>query len=360
MIILFFQAEDGIRNSPRKVIKKTSPKEKKSYDTRKGFPVELAAAYTTYKGIGATHDKTILMMKDLYEKPGCFYVGITRVREPKDIYIPLSEFPSALDVRCQRLQRVVMECENLERHVRVTCALLEVSRNLSEEQKDMAKIITDCWRKFVKDPVEMIADRQLDCDAFLNVLSQLRETDAKLLLEPTPMLCDYERNMLIDYKKPAKTKRPKRPESGTNGKRTRTQSGSTNMPPPKKKPPTKITPQPSVVPAPTIVPPPTVVRAPPIVTAPAQVIPHFKNEGKNACWLNSMMHIILMMYKGQAQNNVVVHGNESSFWTCVQEIINNYATCFTDFYRPRIQVGNNSWSLRRLVATMTMSVQATS
>merc|ERR1711867_80529 len=93
-----------------------------SYETREGFPVELAASYTTYKGIGTNQKKTEMAMLKIVEKPGCAYVGLTRNREPKDIYIPPEEFPSALDLRLQRLSPLTTDAENLERHARIKSA----------------------------------------------------------------------------------------------------------------------------------------------------------------------------------------------------------------------------------------------
>ena len=43
-------------------------------------------------------------MTQLFDKPGAAYVGMTRVKEPKDLHIPDSEYPTALDLRVQRLK----------------------------------------------------------------------------------------------------------------------------------------------------------------------------------------------------------------------------------------------------------------
>ena len=195
--------------APRKINKESRDGEKtKSYTTRRGFMVELSAAYTTYKAIGATHDKSVWMMKGLVDKPGCAYVGLTRIRTPKDLHIPPAESFSALDYRLQRLKPVVLECDNFEREIRIKCAQLEVYLQLTPEQQDIANIIVTSWRNLVKNTDKMLEGHNINVDTFNHVLSQLQNTDVELLLTPTPLLTPDEKNMLEQHQKTIKAQHP--------------------------------------------------------------------------------------------------------------------------------------------------------
>ena len=205
--------DDALKNctliAPRKVSrhdknKKKSTSEKSSFEWRKGYPVELAYCYTTYKAIGDTHEKTIWKMKDITHLPGMAYVGFTRVREPKDLYIPETERPSLADLRLQRLLPVVIESENFERIVRVKSAFKELSIKFNDTEKQIATAIYKKWQKYKENEDEIIAsfDTNLkniySIKMFRNVLDQLKNSDVKLLLNPIQFVDLVNRKFVLD------------------------------------------------------------------------------------------------------------------------------------------------------------------
>ena len=101
---------------------KTRYQEYRTQKTRTGFPIELAFVMTAFKGIGDNHLRSEVMVKGFCNKSGLFLVGISRVRNPKHLYIPPNHWPSALELQVQRLNPQVLESENLERIIRVTGA----------------------------------------------------------------------------------------------------------------------------------------------------------------------------------------------------------------------------------------------
>ena len=80
--------------------------------TRKQFPLELAYVMTAFKGIGATHARTIAKLKGMFHKPGLFLVACTRVKNPKHLHIPNDQFPTVDDLRQQRLNLDVLASQN--------------------------------------------------------------------------------------------------------------------------------------------------------------------------------------------------------------------------------------------------------
>ena len=89
---------------------------------RTQFPVELAYTMTTFKGIGATHERTELKLKGIFGTPGVFLVGTTRVKNPKHLYIPPGHWPSASEVSSQRQRASVLQSKTFERVVRAKSA----------------------------------------------------------------------------------------------------------------------------------------------------------------------------------------------------------------------------------------------
>ena len=90
--------------------------------TRIQFPLELAFVMTAYKGIGATHERTEVRLRGSCHKPGLFLVATTRVKNPKNLFIPSDEMPCADEVRKQRLNESVLESEHFERVVHAKSA----------------------------------------------------------------------------------------------------------------------------------------------------------------------------------------------------------------------------------------------
>ena len=92
------------------------------------FPIELAFVMTSFKGIGATHNFTEIMLKGNFEH---FYVATTRPRKYKANYIPPLHFPNIKDLQVLRLKSSILDAENFERTIKykhahklcVQCAL---------------------------------------------------------------------------------------------------------------------------------------------------------------------------------------------------------------------------------------------
>lgn len=90
--------------------------------TRTQYPIEAAYVMTAFKGIGATHERTIAKLNGMFHKPGLFLVACTRVKHPKHLHIPPDHWPHLEDLTNQRLQTTVLESENLDRVVRAKSA----------------------------------------------------------------------------------------------------------------------------------------------------------------------------------------------------------------------------------------------
>ena len=126
------------------------------YKKRIQFPIELAYVMTAYKGIGATHKRTICQLKGKFSVPGLFLVACTRVRHPKHLYIPDDQMPNYTDLRKQRYNQTVLDSENLERVVRAKSAqemrksrFYETLPHFPDIQhnivNDIADLIRDQW-----------------------------------------------------------------------------------------------------------------------------------------------------------------------------------------------------------------------
>ena len=115
----FFPGNDHMKNF---VCIKPRPKEihlgMNNEKSRKQFPVELSYVMTAFKGIGATHQRTIAKISGMFGTPGLFYVATTRVKNPKHLHIPIDQMPTFEEASKQRSEPTVLESENFERMVR--------------------------------------------------------------------------------------------------------------------------------------------------------------------------------------------------------------------------------------------------
>ena len=348
--------------APKTIVKETKEGDK-THESRKGPPAELTEAHTAYKGIGATHHKSVWSMKELASKPGCAYVGFTRIREPKDLYIPECEFPSYLDLRLQRLNHIVIESNNFERHIRIICAQQELCNQLSRDEYQIAKTVIECWTDFEKDKDEILKKSQemlkestteVDLETLLHVISQLEKTDVFLLTKPTELLSALERSTLESHSNsstltksrksnitrpstkkttfadeirlsPCPATKPN-PQQEQNLKRTRTcLNNQFQKPPPAKKTRFQQFQGPMTL---------------------AFMLPQFSNAN-NICWMNSMMHIILLMLKHQPGNEVDIPQEgaarqkrlkEKHFWIFLKDILRQYGHYIGNFYTPSISI----------------------
>ena len=340
--------------------KETDKKNKKPPEHyRVSFPVELMDAYTPFKGQGATQNKTDLRIPELYGVPGVGYVGMTRVREPEDLHIPPNQFPNHWDLRLQRLKKAVIESENFEREVRIKCAKTELFINLSEDQQVIAEHIIYGWRNFQKND-SIISDNNLDITAFNEVLQLLESTEVSLLRNPTPPLTDEEREFLERYKKSKSTNRntgkktsSKQPntsksnenksnqksntntDNNTNQNETTSNNNNASKSSSKKKFTAKTNPQPSTS------------RS--SRRSETQVLPKFYNTA-NTCWLNSSMHIVLLLLKYETQRLLVNSPLQKKFWEKVDHMLQQYETCTTptNLCVPNVFHNRENWSMRRL------------
>ena len=82
-------------------------------------------------------------------------------------------------------------------------------------------------------------------------------------------------------------------------------------------------------------------------------LPKF-NSGRNSCWINSLIHIILVLLKHQTIGVEITNRFEIKFWEHMEEILQKYNYHKTDFYSNRITVtaADQKWSLRRLFSKL--------
>ena len=115
--------KDYVCTKPQTAYRKTARHDAhRIKETRTGFPIELSYVMTAFKGIGDNHIRTELLLNGNFNKPGLFLVGISRVKNPKHLYIHPEHWPSHLELQTQRLNCDVVESENFERFIRIVGA----------------------------------------------------------------------------------------------------------------------------------------------------------------------------------------------------------------------------------------------
>ena len=227
---------------------------------RIGFPVELAFVMTAFKGIGANHERTEARLKGFFSKPGFFYVGISRVRNPKHVYIPEDHFPTQYDLLQQRQMSSVIESECFEREVRIKSA--RIMRTISFDDIARSKKFKNCIVRNIK-LFNAIADEivtfwrnngpfdidsmnyatyiskihnhnsKIPIESFASVSQYLEQTDESLLLKSTPQLSDTDKLAITKMKKSRKTEKPvdiiSSPKKGKTAKAMKRQQETQNV-----------------------------------------------------------------------------------------------------------------------------------
>ena len=198
--------------------------------TRTGFPIELAFVMTAFKGIGDNHLRSQVMVKGFCNKSGLFLVGISRVRNPKHLYIPPHHWPSALELEVQRLNPQVLESENFERIIRVTGArdmrkygydLLEnVPQSVSSVIfNNVCDIIHNLWLEegsnvgpaqnehYKNSLYDKLSQEKIDItrDVFNDIYNFMKKSDESLLLVDVPYVHKKKRAELEGLRKGART-----------------------------------------------------------------------------------------------------------------------------------------------------------
>ena len=205
----------------------TEDSSKKKNKWRYQFPIELAFVMTSFKGIGATHAYTQIMVSPKFEN---FYVCNTRTLNPTHIYIPPGHFPSLQDLQLMRLKPSVIFGENFERTLKYKHAqtmrkerfdhVIEKYGNAGEtypnkdEFNALADIIQDDWnthhdivKKYISTNIEKYADAIFDPEKysvsreiFIQVSELMNKTSEKFRYEDVPRLSTEFRNSLRQYK----------------------------------------------------------------------------------------------------------------------------------------------------------------
>ena len=222
--------------------------------TRTQFPLELAYVMTAYKGIGATHKRTILKLKGKFHVPGLYLVGTTRVMNPKHCYIPPDQWPTVYDLQKQRLQSSVLQSENFERIVRSKSAQLMRKSRFYDTlpnfpfhiDKDVfntiADLVHDQWlemgnpakndaivqEEIKKSVLESYAKLQnLNVDQiYEDTINFMKTTDEYMLLQKVPHL-HYS---VTDIEKSTRTDRPVRQKTNTNPPSKRPRKATPKVP----------------------------------------------------------------------------------------------------------------------------------
>ena len=99
-----------------------SGKKSRKTSFRTNTPLECGISFTSFKVQGATVPRVELGLGRFVTSPGAFLAAITRVKSPKHNYVTNNQFPSAHDLKMQRLNRNVLAAECCELMVRVIAA----------------------------------------------------------------------------------------------------------------------------------------------------------------------------------------------------------------------------------------------
>ena len=185
--------------------------------------MESALSTTVWKEQGRNRKRVKLLIKEYCHIPGIFNVAVSRVEHPKHNHIPEGHWPSALDIRVQRLNGFVLEAELFERAVKIVAS--RTLRNYavgkeeiygvpwSNDECEAANFITEAYRAGIKQNVSEIHlfirknfEKSIDTDIIKRVILKLDNSHESLLKEPAPFLDDKEYNLLISFKKQKRRK----------------------------------------------------------------------------------------------------------------------------------------------------------
>ena len=184
--------------------------------------LEGAIAVTAYKLQGQNEKCAKIQMKEFAHVPGLFNVAISRVKHPKDNFIPEGQFPTALDINLQRLDPLVIEAEIFERVIKILSLKtlchysIETGGLYGQTWTTVEMGILNCLieisfeggsLKSIPYMMEIINEklsRDISEDELKRVISKIDLTEAKIMKEEIPYLKDSERNVLISYQKQKK------------------------------------------------------------------------------------------------------------------------------------------------------------
>ena len=212
-------------------------------------PLELGLAYTGYKAQGATHDCDIIKIKGCFGVPGFLLVCLTRARSIRHIYIALTDFPTVLEIRIQRLNPEVIQAQCSEWMIRIIAARCyrhfctkpenEYGNLWTDLENQIADTIHDIWCAglLTKDQcVDLVLQStQFPQTEVVLVYDRLSETDEFLLQKTPPYVTQKEREELLAFKRNNCSRRPraqkKRNQAKTEStapksKRQKTEDGS--------------------------------------------------------------------------------------------------------------------------------------
>ena len=189
------------------------------------FPIELAYTMTHFKGIGANHVRTELDLREHFGDPGGFLVGISRVINPKHLFI--KHWPSVVELNVQRMKEHVIQSENFERFIRIKSArdmryfgfdlLQDMPVNIDKESYNtVADLIYEEWynENETRDEIsicESVAqnpDVSFDDDIIHAIYTKMKHSDEYLVTRDVPHLSNSERYVLGHFAKNKKKKGP--------------------------------------------------------------------------------------------------------------------------------------------------------
>ena len=221
-ILGFPGAENLVPIPYRKMKREGKVLGKKGEQYRIGFMLEGALAVTAYKLQGHNEKCAKIQMKEFAHVPGLFNVAISRVKHPKDNFIPEGQFPTALDINLQRLDPLVIEAEIFERVIKILSLKtlchysIETGGLYGQTWTTVEMGILNCLieisfeggsLKSIPYMMEIINEklsRDISEDELKRVISKIDLTEAKILKDEIPYLKDSERNVLISYQKQKK------------------------------------------------------------------------------------------------------------------------------------------------------------
>ena len=182
---------------------------------RTNFPIELAYTMTHFKGIGANHTRTELDLREHFDDPGGFLVGISRVVNPKHLFV--KHWPSALELNAQRLKEHVLQSENFERFIRIKSArdmryfafdlLHDVPTDVDQDSyNNVADQIYQEWSNGVNDEGSICGSIAVNSVVSMNdelihaIYALMKESDEYLVTKDVPHLSNKERYYLGCFK----------------------------------------------------------------------------------------------------------------------------------------------------------------
>ncbi|XP_043205862.1 uncharacterized protein LOC122372571 [Amphibalanus amphitrite] len=204
---------------------------------RVGFPLEGGSAFTGFKGQGATLSRVEVKVKEWVGNPGFWTVVVSRVKHPKHMYIPETEWPTAQEINVQRLNDDVIEAEIFERQMRINAAKtwrlyveIEGGAEWSREQNLIADYVHRAWRQHhVQDVGEIVlqclaaSGRHVEMVEVVAVINKMLATEESLILA-RPIYLTQSKHRQLEMSV------PKRKRSSTGAKRPASTSVSRGRP----------------------------------------------------------------------------------------------------------------------------------